>query len=321
VIRPAAAPPQSWTSAAYNDPDAYRSIDVAIGSMPQLPGTLLLPRATTKPAAVVLVHGSGPGDRNETIGPNRPFEDIAEGLASRGIAVLRYDKRTRVDPQSFAARAFTVQDEVIADALAAVALLRARPDIDQRRIVLLGHSLGATLAPRIAKEDRSIAGIILAAASARPLPEVIVEQLEYLAGFNGPPDERTKAQIAAVRAEADRARTAKLEDAGPPILNVPPSYWADLNAYDPVAAAAELTAPVLVLQGGRDYQVTTRDFARFQSGLGGKSNVTLKLMPRLNHLFVAGEGRSSPAEYERPGHVDREVIDAVVRFIEQLPGP
>jgi uncharacterized protein len=187
--------------------------------------------------------------------------------------------------------------------------------------VLLGHSLGATLAPRIAKQDPAIAGIVLLAASARPLPDVIVEQLEYLAGLDGPPDETVKARIAAVKVEADRAKKARSGDAGPPILNVPPSYWADLNAYDPVAATAELAVPMLILQGGRDYQVTALDFARFQSGLAGKSNATLKLMPSLNHLFVTGEGRSSPAEYEKPGHVDREVIDAVVRFVEQLPGP
>jgi hypothetical protein len=92
LIRPVQSPSQPWTSAAYNNPSGYRDIDVAIGTAPAtLPGSLTLPQTASKVAAVVLVHGSGPHDRNETIGPNRQFQDIAEVLASRGIGLLRYE--------------------------------------------------------------------------------------------------------------------------------------------------------------------------------------------------------------------------------------
>jgi dienelactone hydrolase len=320
-IRPAQAPPRAWTPPAYDTPSAYTNVDVTVGAAPGLPATLTLPRVDHRVAVVVLVHGSGPNDRNETIGPNRPFEDIAAGLASRGIAVLRYDKRTKVAPQAFAPpRAFTVRDEVIDDARAAVALLRARPEIDPRRIVVLGHSLGATLAPRIAMDDADVAAIVLLAAAARPLADLIVEQSEYIASLIDVPDARTQAQLAALRAAATRADAVKPGDTGAPILDLPLSYWGDLNAYDPAATAAALKIPMLVLQGGRDYQVTTQDFDRFRTALAGHANATLTLLPRLNHLFITGEGKSTPAEYSRPGHVDREAIDDIVTFIEHLPG-
>jgi dienelactone hydrolase len=319
-FRPAPAPPRAWTPPAYDDPSAYQSVEVTVGAGPALPATLTLPRVAQPVAAVVLVHGSGPNDRNEAIGPNRPFADIAAGLASRGIAVLRYDKRTKVAPGMFApTHSFTVVEEVIDDARAAVALLRARPQIDPRRIVVLGHSLGATLAPRIAQGDADVAAIVLLAGTARPLADVIVEQVEYLSALGGPPDAQAQARIAAVKAAAARARAVKAGDTGAPILNLPPAYWADLNAYDPAATAAALKIPMLVLQGGRDYQVTTLDFDRFRAALAGRANATTTLLPRLNHLFMAGEGRSMPAEYERPGHVERAVIDAIVAFVAGLP--
>ena len=320
-IRPAQAPPRAWTPPAYDDAAAYQSLDVTVGAAPALPATLTLPRVAHKVAAVVLVHGSGPNDRNETIGPNRVFEDIADGLASRGIAVLRYDKRTRVAPQEFAPTTpFTVREEVTDDARAAVALLRARPEIDPRRIVVIGHSLGATLAPRIAKDDADVAAIVLLAAAARPLADLIVEQSEYLASLNGPLDAQAQAKIDALRALAVRIDAVKPGDTGAPLLDLPLSYWGDLNAYDPAAVAATLTIPMLVLQGGRDYQVTTKDFDRFRASLAGHANATLTLLPRLNHLLIAGDGKSTPAEYTRSGHVDRAAIDDIVAFIARLPG-
>ena len=92
-------------------------------------------------------------------------------------------------------------------------------------------------------------------------------------------------------------------------------YWADLNAYDPVAAAATLTIPMLILQGERDYQVTVEDFNRFQLALSAHQNVACHLLPRLNHLFISGVGRSTPSEYEMAGHVDVEAIELIAAFV------
>ena len=319
-IVPAEPPALPWSDASYVDPSAFSETEVEVGKAPwTLPGTLSLPRGRERVPAVVLVHGSGPNDRNETIGPNRPFQDLAQGLASRGIAVLRYDKRTKVHgPQVARLQRFTVREEAIEDAITAVALLRTRGEIDPNRVTLLGHSLGGMLAPRIAHEEPRIAALVIMAGATRPLYELMIEQVEYIAGLTGLPDANALELIARVKSEAARARTAKADDTGPPILNAPPAYWVDLNAYDAAAVAKSLTLPMLILQGGRDYQVTPRDLDRFKAALAGHANATIQEFPRLNHLFMAGDGKSRPEEYNRLGHVDAAAIEAIATFVNRL---
>jgi len=321
LIVPAGSRAEPWNAPSYVDNTAFAETEVQIGEAPLLlPGTLSLPRGRERVPAVVLVHGSGPHDRNEAIGPNRPFQDLAQGLASRGIAVLRYEKRTKVYPERFASsQRFTVREETMEDAAAAVGFLLARPEIDARRVVLVGHSLGGTLAPRIAAEAPGIAGLVILAGATRPIPDLLVEQIEYIDGLSGQPEAQMREATAKLRAEAARARTAKPDDEGPPILHCPPSYWADLNAYDTAAVAARLSLPMLILQGGRDYQVTLQDLSRFKVALAGRANVAIREWPSLNHLFMAGEGKSRPEEYYRPSHVDGEVIDAIATFVTALP--
>lgn len=255
----------------------------------ELPATLVVPEGDGPFPAVVLVHGSGPNDQDETIGANAPFRDLAGGLAGHGIATLRYVKRTRQSPQS---PIRTVQEEVIDDALSALALARSQPGVDPERVFLLGHSLGAYLAPRIAKDDPAIAGVIMLAGNVRPIPEVAAEQLQYL---NAPPE-----RLQLLRAGA------------------PASYWEDLEAYDPVANARQLEMPMLILQGERDYQVTMREFGLWQSGLEGHADVTFRSYPKLNHLFLEGEGRSVPAEYDQPGRIPDYVYADIADFVRAL---
>jgi dienelactone hydrolase len=308
----------NWRPPAYADLTKFREIEVKVGGEPKpLPGTLSLPDGVESAPAVILVHGSGPQDRDESLGPNRPFRDLAAELATKGIAVLRYDKRTKLYPESFTGlKNPTVNEETLDDVSSAVEFLKTRPEIDPRRITVIGHSLGGTLAPRIAVTNPSVSRIVILAGAARPLPDVMVAQVEYLAALHGPIDDAAAEGIRQLKAEAGRVVAARPGDEGPSFLGAPLSYWADLNAYDPVATAATLTIPMLILQGGRDYQVTAEDFDRFQSALSAHQNIVCHLLPRLNHLFISGVGRSKPSEYEVAGHVDAEAIELVAAFVQ-----
>jgi dienelactone hydrolase len=257
----------------------------------KLPATLTLPEGAGPFPVVVLVHGSGPHDRDETVGANAPFRDLAEGLAARGVATLRYVKRTRQYPERTPA---TVDEEVVQDALNAIALVRKQGRIDPNGVFVLGHSMGGYLAPRIAAADPGLRGIILLAANARPILELARQQLEYL---GAPPETLEKLRAAA-----------------------PASYWAELEKYDPVAAAEKLAIPMLILQGERDYQVTMQDFALWKAALGARKNVTLKSYPKLNHLFLEGEGKSLPSEYAKPGHIPAYVLDDIASFVRGAMG-
>jgi uncharacterized protein len=312
VPRPAEAPAASLPAGLTEE-----AFTVGTGQL-ALPGTLTLPPGTARVAAVVLVHGSGPEDRDETLGPNKPFRDLAWGLASRGVAVLRYEKRTRQYAAAMAQNAnLTVREEAIDDAVLAEQALRRHARIDANKVYIAGHSLGGMLAPRIGQEDRSIAGLILLAGNIRPLPELIVEQTEYQASLSSSPA-AAQATIAALKAQAAKIMDPALPLSTPAseLMGVPAAYWKDLNTYKPGAVAASLAMPMLILQGERDYQVTMKDFEAWKEALRGRTNVTFKSYPDLNHIFVTGTGKSTPAEYEKPGKVSETVMNDIAAWVK-----
>jgi hypothetical protein len=288
----------------------------------RLPGTLTLPTTGGGPwPAVVLIHGSGPNDRDETLGANKPFRDLAWGLATKGIAVLRYEKRTKEYADKFKASGagqITVQDETIDDALSAVAQLRATDGLDPKRIFVLGHSLGGTVAPRIGHADPDLAGLIILAGAARPLEDLMIEQTRYLLSLNGKPSGEGQARLNELLVEAAKVKRLTAADASSPalLLHAPPAYWLDLREHDPLAIGKGMKEPLLILQGGRDYQVTETDFNRWKEALGAQPKVRFKLYPNLNHLFIAGEGKSTPDEYEEPGHVAETVVTDIAEWIQ-----
>jgi dienelactone hydrolase len=299
-----------WQRPAYSNPATFHEKAVTIGDDAwKLPGTLTLPNGSGPFPAVVLVHGSGPSDRDETVGATKMFKDMAEGLASRGVAVLRYDKRTYVYASKIkGTRDFTINEETVDDAVRAAAFLKKQPEVNPQKIYLLGHALGGYVAPRIADEEK-FAGLIFLAGNARPLEDLMVEQAEYL--------KMPASDIAGIKTQAKRIKALEPGDAdGPALLQIPPSYWLDLKDYTPVAEAKKLTVPMLFLQGDRDFQVTAKDLALWKAGLSGRKDVTFKTWPALNHLFVPGEGPGAAAEYRKPGHVAPEVVDEIAKWIK-----
>jgi dienelactone hydrolase len=316
-FQPAAQAATKYERPSYSNPASFEERAVTFG-LPdwQLPGTLTVPKGAGSFPAVVLVHGSGPNDRDETIGPNKPFRDLAEGLASKGVAVLRYEKRTRQYAAKAAAdKDITVKEEVVDDAVAAADFLTQQPGIDPKRVFLLGHSLGGYLAPRIASEDPKLAGVIIMAGTARPLDEVIFDQLNYLASLPGQPPE-AKTQVEKMKTQVDEL---KKPDAPKDlvVLGLRPHYLQALAGYDPAAVAAKLTMPILVMQGGRDYQATMEsDYRIWGKALEGHKNVTMAAFPSLDHLFRTGEGKAKPVDYmQKEGHVAPDVIDTIAKWV------
>lgn len=292
---------------------------IAVGPY-ELEGELMLPEGASakSPAQVViLVHGSGASDKDETVGPNKPFLDLAQGLADQGIATIRYDKRAFTHAESFMEDyEFTVWEETVEDALAAVELAKADERLNNYQIYILGHSLGGYLIPRMMENTQEVAGWIFMAANNQPLKDMVVEQYTYLAGLDGETTEEERAAIEQVKAISEALRDPSSLDEEVPIMGAYPAYWIDLHEYRPVELVQEFTVPKLFLQGERDYQVPVEQFETWKETIGA-ANAEFVLFNQLNHLMMPGEGAPNPGEYQLPNHVDQRVIDTIAEFIDR----
>ncbi|GAA4587109.1 pimeloyl-ACP methyl ester carboxylesterase [Actinoplanes octamycinicus] len=290
-LAPAAGAP--WQPPRYARPFRFTECETSAGVL-SLPNKT--PNTTSRGQAVILLPGGGQQDRDGTDGPHKPLKDLAWGLAGRGIAVLRFDKPP---PER------TLTEEYVAPALAAVRQLREqRPAVDPDRIFLLGHSLGGKVAPRVAAAEPAIAGLILLAAEAMPTHRSAQRVARQLAARD--PGPASAAMLAAVDrqvAVVDDALTAETPAADLP-FGFPASYWLDLRDYDPVRTAAALRRPMLILQGGRDRQVTVADdLARWRAGLGARRDVRIRVLRGLDHMFYRG------------GHVHPAVVRKIARWL------
>jgi len=295
------------------------------GGGPALPALLTLPAATGGPwPACILLHGSGPVDKDMTIGPNRLFAQLANGLAERGIATLRYDKRTFViskgtpEQKRFGPAVVTLQEEVLDDALAAWKLLAVDDRLDPQRLFILGHSLGAGATPILAGQiaaagERRPAGLLLLAPPGRDLLSIMLDQFRYLnrQGALG------AVELAQAERDAQRLREGSV-GAEEMVFFAKPKYWESVNAWQPWGDYAAQPAPALILFGERDYQITAPDRATWQATLDAapREGAALELLPGLNHLFLRGEGPSGPAEFGLPGALEPALLDRLAAWIK-----
>lgn len=317
-------PPKNKTAYAtpeYAQQNKYYETKIAVktGTM-SLPGALCVPNNVKNPPVVILLAGSGPNDKDETIGPNKPLKDLAVGLASNGIATYRYDKRTLVYGKEMSKdpKGIDINTEVIDDALNAINIIKKNPEFKNSKIYIIGHSLGAMCAPLVASKSKNVTGIVLLAGNSRPLEDLVLEQYNYIFSIDSI-DVSEKKEIDKLTAQIKTLKnrkllkTAKAEDLP---LNLESKYWQSLIKYNQVQVAKKIKQPILVIQGERDYQVTMTDFNLWKQNLNDKPKNQFISYPTLNHLLIKGDGKSIPAEYEKQGNVDGQVIIDIATWIK-----
>lgn len=270
---------QPYTAPSYVNEGKFTERELEFGYPDwRLKAKLSVPKGIQRAPGVVLVHGSGPNDMDETIGQNRPLKDLAWGLASRGIVVLRYNKRTHTYGGAMKPGDINIHAEVVDDAVAALKTLREQPEVNPKKTFVIGHSLGGCLAPIIAEEDGQLAGVIVLAGTLRPMEDVLIEQLEYLARLAGAGQAQAKKTLDSTRDELETFRRGAAKD-DPTLMGVPMAYWQDLTSHlgdRGAKAIREFEGRVLVMNGGRDYQIKRVDFDLWREVLKGRSGATFQ---------------------------------------------
>ncbi len=311
---------REWIAPAYDDPTKYTTSDFEVWNGDyKLPGTLTMPVENKKNTVVVFVHGSGQNDRDESAFGNKTFKDLAIGLANDGYATVRYDKRGFAN-QIKNPETFTVYEEVLDDVDAVVDWISKNERLKAKKIIVLGHSLGAMLAPYTAENNEKVAGIIMMAGPANRLEDLIAYQIELLANLDGKLTKEEKAQIAEINRRAAFVKNDLAETASPSDIpmNATASYWISLNQIDQLSLAKHCEKPMLILNGERDYQVPMSEFEVWKQNLGEKENVTFVSFAKLNHFFFEGEGPASPDEYTIPAHVPEYVFAELIAWLDKL---
>lgn len=195
-------------------------------------------------------------------------------------------------------------------------MLEKTPGVDPKRVFVMGHSQGAMLAPRIAAHAGNVAGVILFAPGARKLLDILLEQNQRLAAQSAGTPAEVDAALQKLDGQIKAMRAGQSGDAGALPLGLPATYWRSTDQLDPVADAKALRQPKLLLQGGRDIQVVDTDWQLWNKGLAGRKDTTFKHYPAVNHLGISGDGPATLDEYNRPGHVDPQLIADVSAWIK-----
>ncbi|MBR4077692.1 MAG: alpha/beta fold hydrolase [Oscillospiraceae bacterium] len=303
-------------------------IIIGAGTRYPLNGMLTLPDGAEKPVpAVVFVHGSGSSNMDERVYKLTPFKDLAEGLAKHGIASIRYDKRSFAHGFKMvrSKTPITVKEETIEDAVLAAELLRQDPRIDADNIFIIGHSMGAMLAPRIDAEGGSFKGLILMAGSPRTLEQIMLGQnADMLAASKGVMRWIMKKQVAKFEKlfdgmyELTDEEAKKVKMGGGTTLY----YFKEMGEHPASDYLAKLEKPMLLMQGSEDFQAKADpDFTGYQTLLQGRANVTFKLYEGLNHAFVPAiyrDIKQAKKEYNVERHIGEDVIGDIAAWIKSV---
>jgi len=312
--------------------NGFTDYPVVIGEGTDFPldGILSMPNsAMGQVPAVVIVQGSGPNDMDGSAALYI-YRQIAEHLAENGVASIRHDKRTLTHGARLP-QGFTIRDEAIYDAILATEMLRAEPRIDENRVYIIGHSLGGAIAPRIHAMGGDFAGLILMAGSPRDIfGEVMFEQFataiveavemgildEAGANIQFEALQEMEELFASVRdMTEEEAKTILM-----PMVDFSANFQRDMFLHPFSDFVEDITVPILIMQGGRDFQVRADvDFFMLQEMFAGRDNATFKLYDDLNHAFVTSTATNFTEHgadmQTNLGSVDRQVLQDIVDWI------
>jgi len=268
-------------------------------------------------SCIILVPGSGPTDRDSTLYENTPLKDLALGLAEKGIASLRFDKRSFTHSTKIDVKTFTPYEEYIEDVVFAYNYLKSNEKIDSKSIYIAGHSQGGNLIPAFAKEVEA-AGYIILAGNVTPLHQLTINQLEYLYNLDDILSKEEESQLNAYKQMRDNINNIEENSdyLASDLMGISKNYWLFYKNYDPINYAKEIDEKILIISGSRDYQVPRSEFELWKSGLEGMDNVDFKLFEGMNHLLFVGEGTPSPQEYMNPKQVSQELINYISEWIK-----
>ncbi|MEC2921239.1 MULTISPECIES: alpha/beta hydrolase [Bacillus cereus group] len=305
---------------SYSRPELFVDKEVVVGSGAfPLPGTLSVPKGKGPFPAVILVHADGAADQDETAYALKPFRDLAEGLASKGIAVLRYNKRTyehglKTELSPF----YTVDKGTTDDALLVTHFLQNEPMIDKNQIYILGHSLGGMMIPKVIEKDQNqnIAGAIVMGGAARAFTESVLDQLDYRLSIGAMKPEEYKFY----KSQFELLNDPNFSSQNPPkdFQLGSPVFWDSIRKIKAAEMSKEQKTPLLILQGERDFQVQSKiEIPFWKEQLKERDNVEYRLYPKLNHFFTEGDGElSKPDEYYNPANIPEYVINDIATWVQ-----
>jgi uncharacterized protein len=283
----------------------------------RLPGSLTMPVGMAPIATVVMMHGSGALDRDSTIGANHLFKDLAAQLSDRGIASFRHEKRTRHYAVRLATLSdLTLDDETIDDAVAATEMIASQSRAGASCLLLLGHSLGAYLAPRIHRQLNAElhVSLVLLAPPGRPMIDVLSDQIDFLlADAASQGDDES-----ALRLEKQKVAAWRLHQPGSlPQLPWGASACAFLDGYGPIEEWRSSPVATLALFGDKDYQVTQKDAAAWSALASTNPLLEVQTLSGLGHIFTPAHGSPSPRIYRTRAVADVRLSDAIAQFAAQ----
>ena len=299
----------------------FEEIEIKVGADPyQMDGILTVPKGEPLAPVVILVQGSGQSDMDETIGAtnNKPFRDLAHGLAENGIASIRYNKRyyqfTDNIPDDI-----TIKEEILDDVNAAIEYAKKSHLINATKIFVAGHSQGGMLAPKIATDHPELAGIIVLAGSPRNLEDIIYDQAVYFSKLDESlSDSEIELYLQMMQANVEMVKSLDEEALDTQIMGVTGYYWKSLNDLDLPTITQQLTLPMLFLQGSSDFQVyADKDFTEYKQLLQDHDNATFILYDGLNHLFMPTTGALDVTDYDYENEVDEKVIKDIAEWIKK----